>query len=108
MRAGWRRHQAVDKNPREKHPMRALAATVVAGLAFAVAGGAANAQISDDVVKIGVLTDMSSLYSDATGKGSLAGVEMAVADYGGKGKGKPGGGGSSHHQYKTHLRVNHA
>jgi branched-chain amino acid transport system substrate-binding protein len=69
--------------------MKYLAAVVATGLVFAVSGGAANAQISDDVVKIGVLTDMSSLYADATGKGSVAAVQMAVADYGGKVKGKP-------------------
>src|SRR6202047_5230634 len=74
--------------------MKSLAAALAAGLALAMSGTAmsgtaANAQISDDVVKIGVLTDMSSLYADATGKGSLAAVQMAVADYGGKGKGKP-------------------
>jgi len=69
--------------------MKSLAAALAAGLAVAVSGGAANAQISDDVVKIGVLTDMSSLYSDATGKGSLVAVQMAVADFGGKVKGKP-------------------
>jgi branched-chain amino acid transport system substrate-binding protein len=86
--------------------MRSLAATVVAGLAFAVTGGAANAQISDDVVKIGVLTDMSSLYADATGKGSLAGVEMAVADYGGKVKGKPVVVVSADHQNKPDVGVN--
>src|SRR5262249_15651147 len=45
--------------------------------------------ISDDVVKIGVLNDMSSLYSDATGKGSLTAAQMAVADFGGSVKGKP-------------------
>ena len=61
---------------------------IVAALA-GLAGGAAQAQISDDVVRIGVLTDMSSLYSDATGKGSLVAAQMAVADYGGKVKGKP-------------------
>jgi branched-chain amino acid transport system substrate-binding protein len=77
------------KKPREKNIMKSLAAVVAAGLVLAVCGGAANAQISDDVVKIGVLTDMSSLYADATGKGSLAAVQMAVADYGGKVKGKP-------------------
>jgi branched-chain amino acid transport system substrate-binding protein len=49
----------------------------------------ARAQISDDVVKIGVLNDMSSLYADATGKGSLTAAQMAVADFGGKVKGKP-------------------
>src|SRR5260370_6445106 len=69
--------------------MKSLAAVVTAGLALAVSGGAAHAQISDYVVKIGVLTDMSSLYADATGKGSLAAVQMAVADYGGKVKDKP-------------------
>jgi branched-chain amino acid transport system substrate-binding protein len=86
--------------------MRSLAATVVAGLAFAVTGGTAHAQISDDVVKIGVLTDMSSLYADATGKGSLAGVEMAVADYGGKVKGKPVVVVSADHQNKPDVGVN--
>jgi branched-chain amino acid transport system substrate-binding protein len=68
--------------------MKHFAAALAAGVALA-APCAATAQISDDVVKIGVLTDMSSLYADATGKGSLAAVQMAVADYGGKVKGKP-------------------
>jgi branched-chain amino acid transport system substrate-binding protein len=49
----------------------------------------ASAQISDGVVKIGVLNDMSSLYSDATGKGSLTAAQMAVADFGGKVQGTP-------------------
>ena len=69
--------------------MHKLFAAAAAGLALAATSGTAQAQISDDVVKIGVLTDMSSLYADATGKGSLAAVEMAVADYGGKVAGKP-------------------
>ncbi len=69
--------------------MNSCTATLLAAVAVAVSGGAASAQISDDVVKIGVLTDMSSLYADATGKGSVAAVQMAVADYGGKVKGKP-------------------
>jgi branched-chain amino acid transport system substrate-binding protein len=69
--------------------MKSFATTLMAAVAFAVSNGAANAQITDDVVKIGVLTDMSSLYADATGKGSLAAVQMAVADYGSKVKGKP-------------------
>ena len=45
--------------------MKSLAATLIAGLAVVASGGVARAQISDDVVKIGVLTDMSSLYADA-------------------------------------------
>src|SRR6201996_3866519 len=67
--------------------MPKLIAAIAASFAIAAPCGTAQAQISDDVVKLGVLTDMSSLYADATGKGSLAAVEMAVADYGGKGKG---------------------
>src|ERR1700684_2998465 len=86
--------------------MKSIAAVIAAGLALAVSGTAANAQISDDVVKIGVLTDMSSLYADATGKGSLAAVEMAVADYGGKVKGKPVEVVSADHQNKPDVGVN--
>jgi branched-chain amino acid transport system substrate-binding protein len=62
-------------------------------LALAAAGclafGTAQAQISDDVVKIGVLSDMSSLYSDIGGPGSVIAAKMAVADFGGKVAGKP-------------------
>jgi branched-chain amino acid transport system substrate-binding protein len=86
--------------------MKSLAAVVAAGLVFAVSGGVANAQISDDVVKIGVLTDMSSLYADATGKGSVAAVQMAVADYGGKVKGKPVEVIFADHQNKPDVGVN--
>ena len=85
--------------------MKSLAITLTAGLALAASSGAASAQISDDVVKIGVLTDMSSLYADATGKGSLAAVQMAVADYGGKVKGKPVEVVSADHQNKPDVGV---
>jgi branched-chain amino acid transport system substrate-binding protein len=86
--------------------MKSFAAAVAAGLVVAACGGAANAQISDDVVKIGVLTDMSSLYADATGKGSVAAVGMAVADYGGKVNGKPVEVISADHQNKPDVGVN--
>jgi ABC-type branched-subunit amino acid transport system substrate-binding protein len=94
------------KKPREKNIMKSFAAAVAAGLVVAACGGAANAQISDDVVKIGVLTDMSSLYADATGKGSVAAVRMAVAGYGGKVKGKPVEVISADHQNKPDVGVN--
>ncbi len=62
-------------------------------LALAATGclvfGTAQAQISDDVVKIGVLSDMSSLYSDIAGPGSVVAAQMAVKDFGGKVAGKP-------------------
>jgi len=52
---------------------------IAASLALAVT--AAQAQISDGVVKIGVLSDMSSLYSDIGGGGSTVAARMAVEDY---------------------------
>src|SRR5437879_5123953 len=58
---------------------RTLVAMAVAG---SLAGGAAQAQISDNVIKIGVLTDMSSLYTDLAGAGSVAAAKMAVEDSG--------------------------
>ena len=64
---------------------------IVFGFLIAALAGLppAAAQISNDIVKIGVLSDMSSLYSDATGAGSLIAAQMAVADFGGQVKGKP-------------------
>ena len=50
---------------------------------------AARAQISDDVVKIGVLTDMSGAYADLSGRGSAVAAQMAIEDFGGVVKGKP-------------------
>jgi branched-chain amino acid transport system substrate-binding protein len=49
----------------------------------------ARAQISDDVVKIGVLTDLSGPSATADGPGSVAAAQMAVDDFGGKMLGKP-------------------
>src|SRR5712691_7491450 len=56
-------------------------------LAAAFATSLAQAQISDGVVKIGVLNDMSSVYSDITGPGSVAAARMAVEDFGAAKKG---------------------
>ena len=49
--------------------------------ALALAGGAAQAQITDGVIKIGVMTDMSSLYTDLAGAGSVLAARMAVEDF---------------------------
>src|SRR5947207_58439 len=51
-------------------------------LAGVLGVGAAQAQISDNVIKIGVLSDMSSLYTDLAGAGSVAAARMAVEDSG--------------------------
>ena len=55
-----------------------ISLAVAAACAFA---GSAQAQISDGIVKIGVLNDMSGLYSDITGQGSVVAARMAVEDY---------------------------
>lgn len=67
------------------HWSREVAAAVLGAAAF----GIADAQVSDDVVKIGVIVDMSGVYSDNGGIGVVQAVEMAVKDFGGAVQGKP-------------------
>src|SRR3954465_5729597 len=55
-------------------PVRKMTAAV----ALALAASGANAQVSDGVIKIGVLSDMSSLYSDIGGPGSVVAARRAV------------------------------
>jgi len=58
---------------------RSLLALALAG-AFGI--GTAQAQMSGNVLKIGVLSDMSSLYTDLAGAGSVVAAKMAVEDSG--------------------------
>ena len=44
--------------------------------------------ISDDIVRLGLILDMSGVYADVTGKGSATAAEMAIADFGGQVLGK--------------------
>jgi branched-chain amino acid transport system substrate-binding protein len=67
---------------------------------------AARAQISDDVVRIGVINDQSSLYADAGGHGSVIAAQMAVEDAGGKVLGKPVDVVFADHQNKADIAVN--
>jgi branched-chain amino acid transport system substrate-binding protein len=64
-----------------------LATLFCFGVAAAVATSA-SAEISGDVVKLGVLNDMSSLYADISGAGSVEAARMAIADFGGTVGGK--------------------
>lgn len=57
---------------------RNLLCTLLASLGVA---GAAQAQITDGVVRIGVLNDMSGPYADLAGPGSVVAAKMAVEDY---------------------------
>jgi branched-chain amino acid transport system substrate-binding protein len=68
---------------------RPLAAAAVTLAVLLDIGSPAHAQISDAAVRIGMLEDMSSLYSETTGPGSVYAARMAVADFGGKVLGKP-------------------
>jgi branched-chain amino acid transport system substrate-binding protein len=47
------------------------------------------AQVSDDVVKLGVLDDMTGPYAENSGAGDVLAVKMAIEDFGGKALGKP-------------------
>jgi branched-chain amino acid transport system substrate-binding protein len=59
----------------------------LAALSVALMCGTAQAQISDGVVKIGVLNDMSGTYADLAGPGSVVAAQMAVEDFGAAAKG---------------------
>ena len=78
------------------------------GAAMLALAGAAQAQVSNDVVKIGVLTDLSGTYSDLAGPGSVLAVKMAVEDFGGKVLGKPIEVVSADHQNKGDIAANKA
>jgi len=64
--------------------------------------GAAYAQ-APDTIKIGVLADMSSLYADLGGPGSVTAAQMAVEDFGGSVLGKKVEVVSADHQNKPDI-----
>lgn len=61
-----------------------IAACIASCLAFG-----AHAQVSDNVVKIGVLNDLSGVYSDLSGQGSVIAARLAIEEMGGKVLGAP-------------------
>jgi branched-chain amino acid transport system substrate-binding protein len=63
--------------------------SVLAAFAAMMLSQPSLAQVSDDVVKIGVLTDMNGPASTPTGQGSVTAAQMAIDDFGGKVLGKP-------------------
>jgi branched-chain amino acid transport system substrate-binding protein len=69
-----------------------IGSVLVASAAILMVNCGAEAQtaaISEDAVKIGVLTDMSGQFSHESGEGAVTAVKMAVEDFGGKVLGKP-------------------
>jgi len=72
-----------------KSLFKAKQAAIAVSAALALGLGApASAQVSDDVVRIGLITDMSGVFSDISGKGHVEAIKMAIADFGGALKGK--------------------
>ena len=76
---------------------------LLACVILAVMTSAAAAQISDDVVRIGVLTDLSSWGRDNSGPGSVEAARMAVEEFGPTVLGKPIEIVSADHQMKTDV-----
>jgi branched-chain amino acid transport system substrate-binding protein len=80
-------------------------ACLLVGLVVGLGAPVAQAQISDDVVRIGVLNDQSGLYADLGGPGSVFAARMAVEDAGGVVLGKPVEIVFADHQNKSDIGV---
>ena len=72
-------------------------------LAALLLAGTASAQAPADAIRIGVLNDMSGVYADDQGPGSLLAAQMAVEDYGGKAAGRKVEVISGDHQNKVDI-----
>src|SRR6476661_3723999 len=69
--------------------LKAKVMTLAVATAFTAGfGSVASAQVSGDVIKIGLLTDMSGVYADVDGPAGAEAVKMAIADAGGNINGK--------------------
>ena len=85
--------------------LRKLAVAVTLACA---AGTAAHAQISNDTIKIGFITDMSGLYADVDGPAGADAIKMAIADFGGTINGKKIEFVSADHQNKADIAASRA
>ena len=81
--------------------------TLLAAVALcAIAAGSAHAEMSGGTVKIGVLNDMSGLYADLSGQGSVIAAQMALEDFGGNVNGTKVEIVSADHQNKPDIGSN--
>ncbi|HEY0824276.1 MAG TPA: ABC transporter substrate-binding protein, partial [Ramlibacter sp.] len=67
---------------------KTFAAVALGAAALFGASAPAHAQFSGDVIRIGIITDMSSVYADIDGQGGVEAIRMAIADAGGNVAGK--------------------
>ena len=72
-----------------KTPLKTFALSSIVLAMGAASGAMASNGFSDDVVRIGVLTDMSGIYTDLSGEAAVEAVRMAVEDFGGEVGGVP-------------------
>ena len=85
-----------------------MVANVAVGQGAAKQAAAKAGAVSGDVVKIAVMNDMSGLYADIGGPGSVEAARMAVQDFGGKVLGKPVEIVFADHQNKPDVGANKA
>ncbi len=76
-------------------------------MAFAAAPGA-QAQVSNDTIKIGFITDMSGVYADVDGPAGADAIKMAIADFGGNVNGKKIEFVTADHQNKADIAASKA
>ena len=80
-----------------------MRSVLIAAMLVASSAALGQGRISGDVVKVGVLTDLSGLYSDIGGQGSVVAAQMAAQDFGGKVLGKRVEVVSADHQNKADV-----
>ncbi|WP_170181885.1 ABC transporter substrate-binding protein [Phreatobacter stygius] len=83
--------------------MSKIAGLCAGAFLWLAAAAPAKAQISDDAVRLVVLNDQSSAYSDTSGRGSVVAAELAVEDFGRTVAGKPIQVVGADHQNKVDL-----
>ena len=80
----------------------------VLAMMLGAAGLVAPTAHAQDKVKIGFITDMSSLYADVEGKNGALAIQMAIDDFGGKVLGMPVEMISADHQNKADIAASKA
>ncbi|MBV9523547.1 MAG: ABC transporter substrate-binding protein [Alphaproteobacteria bacterium] len=81
-------------------------ATAVCALALGFSAASASAQQAPPPLRIGVITDMSGVFSDISGPGAVLAIKMAAEDYGGSVLGRPIEVLAADHQNKADIAVN--
>ena len=87
--------------------IKTVSLAVASAFAFAAAP-VVHADISNDTIKIGFITDMSGVYADVDGPAGADAIKMAIADFGGNVNGKKIEFLSADHQNKADIAASKA